>query len=39
MLLKLNILDQPDLKEFIKGKKDCTFVCLDEVTIQEILVH
>ena len=25
-------LDQPDLKEFIKGKKDCTFVCLDEVT-------
>ena len=25
-------LNQPDLKEFIKGKKDCTFVCLDEVT-------
>ena len=25
-------LDQPDLKEYIKEKKDCTFVCLDEVT-------
>ncbi len=25
-------LDQPDLKEFIKKKKECTFVCLDEVT-------
>ena len=25
-------LDQPDLKEFIKEKKNCTFVCLDEVT-------
>ena len=25
-------LEQPDLKEFIKEKKDCTFVCLDEVT-------
>ena len=25
-------LDQPDLKEFIKEKKDCTYVCLDEVT-------
>ena len=25
-------LDQPDLKEFIKGKKDLTFVCIDEVT-------
>ena len=25
-------LNQPDLKEFIKEKKDCTFVCLDEVT-------
>jgi len=25
-------LDQPDIKEFIKEKKDLTFVCLDEVT-------
>ena len=25
-------LDQLDLKEFIKEKKKCTFVCLDEVT-------
>ena len=25
-------LDQPDLKAFIKEKKECTFVCLDEVT-------
>ena len=25
-------LDQPDLKEFIKDKKNLTFVCLDEVT-------
>ena len=25
-------LEQPDLKEFIKGKKDLTFVCIDEVT-------
>ncbi|MDB2514924.1 23S rRNA (guanosine(2251)-2'-O)-methyltransferase RlmB [Candidatus Pelagibacter bacterium] len=25
-------LDQPDLKEFIKEKKDLTFVCIDEVT-------
>jgi len=25
-------LDQPDLKEFIKGKNDLTFVCIDEVT-------
>ena len=25
-------LDNPDLKEFIKGKKNWTFVCLDEVT-------
>ena len=25
-------LDNPDLKEFIKEKKNCTFVCLDEVT-------
>ena len=25
-------LDQPNLKEYIKEKKDCTFVCLDEVT-------
>ena len=25
-------LDQPDLKEYIKEKKNCTFVCLDEVT-------
>ena len=25
-------LDQPDLKEFIKGKNNLTFVCLDEVT-------
>ena len=25
-------LDQQDLKEFIKEKKDCTLVCLDEVT-------
>ena len=25
-------LDQPDIKEFIKGKNNLTFVCLDEVT-------
>ena len=25
-------LEQSDLKEFIKGKKDLTFVCIDEVT-------
>jgi 23S rRNA (guanosine2251-2'-O)-methyltransferase len=25
-------LDQPDLKEYIKEKNNCTFVCLDEVT-------
>ena len=25
-------IDQPDLKQFIKGKKNLTFVCLDEVT-------
>ena len=25
-------LDHPDLKEFIKEKKDCTFACLDEVS-------
>ena len=25
-------LDQPDLKQFIKGKNSLTFVCLDEVT-------
>jgi len=25
-------LENPDLNEFIKEKKDCTFVCLDEVT-------
>ncbi len=25
-------LDQPDLKQFIKGKDNLTFVCLDEVT-------
>jgi len=25
-------LDQPELKEFIKEKKDLTFVCIDEVT-------
>ena len=25
-------LDNPDLKEFIKGKNNLTFVCLDEVT-------
>ena len=25
-------LDQPDLKEYIKEKKNCTFVCLDDVT-------
>ena len=25
-------LEQADLKEFIKEKKNCTFVCLDEVT-------
>ena len=25
-------LEQPDLKEFIKGKKDLTFVCIDKVT-------
>ena len=25
-------LDQPDLKEFIKGKNNLTFVCIDEVT-------
>ena len=31
-IAEIEHLDQPDLKEFIKGKKDCTFVCLDEVT-------
>ena len=25
-------LERPDLKEFIKNKKNCIFVCLDEVT-------
>jgi 23S rRNA (guanosine2251-2'-O)-methyltransferase len=25
-------LEQSDLKEFIKGKKDLTFICIDEVT-------
>ena len=25
-------LDQPDIKNYIKEKKNCTFVCLDEVT-------
>ena len=25
-------LEQPDLKEFVKEKKDLTFVCIDEVT-------
>ena len=25
-------LDQPDLKQFIKGKNNLTFVCIDEVT-------
>jgi 23S rRNA (guanosine2251-2'-O)-methyltransferase len=25
-------LDQPELKEFIKGKNNLTFVCIDEVT-------
>ena len=25
-------LEQPDLKKYIKEKKNCTFVCLDEVT-------
>jgi len=25
-------LDQPNLKEYIKERKNCTFVCLDEVT-------
>ena len=25
-------IDQPDLKEFIKGKNNLTFVCIDEVT-------
>ena len=25
-------LDQPDLKEFIKGKNKLTFICIDEVT-------
>ena len=25
-------IDQPDLKEFIKGKNKLTFVCIDEVT-------
>ena len=25
-------VDQPDLKQFIKGKNNLTFVCLDEVT-------
>jgi len=29
---EIESLDQPDLKEFIKGKNDLTFVCIDEVT-------
>ena len=32
MLLKLNILKNQLLKEFIKKKKDITLVCLDGVT-------
>ena len=31
-IAEIEHLDQPDLKEFIKEKKNCTFVCLDEVT-------
>ena len=31
-IAEIEHLEQPDLKEFIKEKKDCTFVCLDEVT-------
>ena len=29
---EIESLDQPDLKQFIKGKNNLTFVCLDEVT-------
>jgi 23S rRNA (guanosine2251-2'-O)-methyltransferase len=29
---EVNYLDQPELKEFIKGKNNLTFVCIDEVT-------
>ena len=29
---EIEYLDQPDLKQFIKDKKNLTFVCLDEVT-------
>ena len=31
-IAEIEHLQQPDLKEFIKKKNDCTFVCLDEVT-------
>ncbi len=31
-IAEIEPLDQPDLKVFIKEKKECTFVCLDEVT-------
>ena len=31
-IAEIEHLDQLDLKEFIKEKKNCTFVCLDQVT-------
>ena len=31
-IAEIEHLEEPDLKQFIKEKKDCTFVCLDEVT-------
>ena len=31
-IAEIEHLDNPDLKEFIKGKNNLTFVCLDEVT-------
>ena len=31
-IAEIEHLDQPDLKEFIKGKNKLTFVCIDEVT-------
>ena len=31
-IAEVEYIDQPDLKEFIKGKNKLTFVCIDEVT-------
>ena len=31
-IAEIEHLEQPDLKEFIREKKECTLVCLDEVT-------